>query len=452
MRKVRSQDRLLGFNPELERTFHMRLREARDTNNIQALVQFLVNMAEKHMTVQEVAMPSIANVTSSIVKPRITGHFELKQSMIHLLHANGQFMGLPHEDPQQHILNFLEISDTYITNGVTRDYVRLTIFPFSLLGEAKRWLKAEPTNTITSWNDLARKFLAKFFPSGKTAKIRSEIVAFKHKAGESLYSTWERFKGLLRDYPYLNQTNEVLAYTFIEGLHHETKIVVDAAAGGQVLEKRFDEIYALLNKFFKSNPDWQGKMGRHTVQKFAGNANRGYTNQYGNTYNLNWRNHPNFSWDGNQGAQNQYRPQAPQQQYRPPQAEQQANSTSHLEETMKKLMVDQQAQATAMRNLERQVGQLASAQNTRLVGALPSDTEANPKASINVVSLRNVRQLEKVQSKKRKRVTFNKRPDTIESKSKKSKELEKPAEEAVAEKPPPLVVRPLPPFPQDCRK
>ncbi|XP_075080547.1 uncharacterized protein LOC107806844 [Nicotiana tabacum] len=186
MRRVRSQDRLKGFDLKPERTFHRRLREARDTNNIQALVQFLVDMAEEQpMVVQEVAMPSIANVTSSIVKPRITGHFKLKQSMIQLLHANGQFMGLPHEDPQQHILNFL-------------------------------------------------KFLAKFFPSGKTAKIRSEIVAFKQKAGESLYSAWERFKGLLKDCPHHNQTNEVLAHTFIEGLHFETNIVVDAAAGGQV--------------------------------------------------------------------------------------------------------------------------------------------------------------------------------------------------------------------------
>ncbi|XP_075076435.1 uncharacterized protein LOC142163082 [Nicotiana tabacum] len=190
--------------------------------------------------------------------------------MIQLLHANGQFMGLPHEDPQQHILNFLEISDTYITNGVTPDYVRLTLFPFSLLGEAKRWLKAEPANSITTWNDLARKFLARFFPSRKTAKIRSELVAFKQNAGESLYSALERFKGILKDCPHHNQTNEVLAHTFIEGLHSESKIVVDVVARGQVLEKSFDEIYALLNKFSKSNPNWQGEMGRHTMQKSVG--------------------------------------------------------------------------------------------------------------------------------------------------------------------------------------
>nr|XP_016472100.1 PREDICTED: uncharacterized protein LOC107794148 [Nicotiana tabacum] len=412
MRRVRSQDRLQGFDPEPERTFHRRQREARDTYNLQALVQFSVDMAEEqHMSVQEVAMPSIANVTSSIVKPRITGHFELKHSMIQLLR---------------------------------------------MVSEEKRWLKAKPANSITSWNDLA---------------------------------SLGRFKGMLRDCPHHNHTNEVLAHTFIEGLQPETNIVVDAAVGGQVLEKNFDEIYALLNKFSKSNPDWQGEMGRHTVQEsvgvlelnvvsallaqvatlanqvnkmtlvinkqqaqpvqqvqifcevcgeghtsdlcpvnsesvyFVGNANKVQTNQYGNTNNPNSRNHPNFSWGGNQGAQNQYRPQA--------------QAAAH---------------ATAIRNLERQVGQLASTQNTRSVGAHPSDAEANPKASINVLSLRNGRQLEEVPPKKRKQVTFTKKPATIETESEKAKESEKPVEEAVAKQPPPLVAKPPPPFPRRLHK
>nr|XP_009789277.1 PREDICTED: uncharacterized protein LOC104236929 [Nicotiana sylvestris]XP_016442804.1 PREDICTED: uncharacterized protein LOC107768216 [Nicotiana tabacum] len=87
------------------------------------------------------------------------------------------------------------------------------------------------------------------------------------------------------------------------------------------------------------------------------------------------------------------------------------------------------------------MGQLASAQNTRPVGALPSNTEANPKASINVVSLRNRIQLEEVRSKKRKQVIFNEKLATIESELEKSKDSEKPAEEAIAKQPPPLVVR-----------
>nr|XP_016436400.1 PREDICTED: uncharacterized protein LOC107762546 [Nicotiana tabacum] len=77
------------------------------------------------------------------------------------------------------------------------------------------------------------------------------------------------------------------------------------------------------------------------------------------------------------------------------------------------------------------MGQLASAKNTRLVIAFPSDTKANPKASINVVSLRNERQLEEVPSKKRKQVAFNEKQATIEAESEKAKEPEKLVEEAV---------------------
>ncbi|WMV09866.1 hypothetical protein MTR67_003251, partial [Solanum verrucosum] len=46
-------------------------------------------------------------------------------------------------------------------------------------GEAKRWLTVDPTNSITSWDDLAKMFLARFFPSGKGDKLRSEILDFR---------------------------------------------------------------------------------------------------------------------------------------------------------------------------------------------------------------------------------------------------------------------------------
>uniref|UniRef100_M1E1B9 Integrase core domain containing protein n=1 Tax=Solanum tuberosum TaxID=4113 RepID=M1E1B9_SOLTU len=42
--------------------------------------------------------------------------------MVQLLHTNGQFIGLSHEDPTIHIQNFLEISDTYTPAGVNVDY------------------------------------------------------------------------------------------------------------------------------------------------------------------------------------------------------------------------------------------------------------------------------------------------------------------------------------------
>ena len=61
-----------------------------------------------------------------------------------------QFTGLSDEDSTVQIQNFLEISDTCTPTRVNKDYVMLTLFPFSLLGEAKRWLNSEPANSITT--------------------------------------------------------------------------------------------------------------------------------------------------------------------------------------------------------------------------------------------------------------------------------------------------------------
>ncbi|XP_019266338.1 PREDICTED: uncharacterized protein LOC109243801 [Nicotiana attenuata] len=66
---------------------------------------------------------------------------------------------------------------------------------------------------------------------------------------------------------------------------------------------------------------------------------------------------------------------------------------------LKKLLSDNQQLRTDLRNLERQMGQLATNQNTRPAGALPSDTEKNPQ--VNAVTLRNGRELEEVPKKRK---------------------------------------------------
>ncbi|XP_070056325.1 uncharacterized protein [Nicotiana tomentosiformis] len=91
---------------------------------------------------------------------------------------------------------------------------------------------------------------------------------------------------------------------------------------------------------------------------YVGQHNRGSMNQntqYGNTYNPNWRNYPNFSW-------------------------------AQLR--------------TEFNNLERQVGQVASTHNARSNGTLPSDTEKNPIEQVQAINLRSGKALEEVPPKK----------------------------------------------------
>lgn len=45
--------------------------------------------------------------------------------------------------------------------------------------------------SITTWDDLAQKFLAKFFSLAKRAKMRNDITSFMQQDSESLYKAWE---------------------------------------------------------------------------------------------------------------------------------------------------------------------------------------------------------------------------------------------------------------------
>ena len=76
-------------------------------------------------------------------------------------------MGLPHEDPNSDISNFMEVCDTVKYNGVSDDAIRLRLFPFSLKDKAKHWLNSKPPDSIITWAYLVTKFLAKFFSPSK---------------------------------------------------------------------------------------------------------------------------------------------------------------------------------------------------------------------------------------------------------------------------------------------
>ncbi|GJR97363.1 MAK10-like protein [Tanacetum coccineum] len=59
-------------------------------------------------------------------------------------------------------------------------------------------LRSNTSGSITTWEDLTTRFLARFFPQGRTAKLRNDILMFQQHQGESLLKAWTRFKDLLQ--------------------------------------------------------------------------------------------------------------------------------------------------------------------------------------------------------------------------------------------------------------
>ncbi|GJX52273.1 MAK10-like protein [Tanacetum coccineum] len=57
----------------------------------------------------------------------------------------------------------------------------------------RNWLERLPAGSITTWEDLTTRFLAQFFPPGRTAKLRNDILMFQQHHGESLSESWTRW-------------------------------------------------------------------------------------------------------------------------------------------------------------------------------------------------------------------------------------------------------------------
>jgi len=112
-----------------------------------------------------------------------------------------QFGGSSMEDPNLHLSMFLEVCDTLKINGASTDTIRLHLFPFSLRDKARAWLHSLLLGSISTWEELIKAFLAKFFPPNKTVSLRNQITSFTQRE-EPLYEAWERFKDLLRLCPH----------------------------------------------------------------------------------------------------------------------------------------------------------------------------------------------------------------------------------------------------------
>ncbi|GJW32235.1 retrovirus-related pol polyprotein from transposon TNT 1-94 [Tanacetum coccineum] len=165
---------------------------------------------------------------SGVTRPSINQdtHFELKGQFLKELRDN-TFSGSEHEDANEHIEKVLEIVDLFHIPKITQDQIMLRAFPVSLTGAASRWLRNQPSGSITTWEVLKTKFLNKYCPPARTAKKMEEINNFQQEPDESLFRAWERFKELLMKCPqhYLTDMQEVIL--FYNGLDVPTRQILE---------------------------------------------------------------------------------------------------------------------------------------------------------------------------------------------------------------------------------
>ena len=176
---------IIPFDSEIEATARRRNAENRKKKK----------QKQANMSILEQSAPKVV-LNSSIKRPAVdANNFEIKTSFIQFIQQN-QFAGAPTDNPNDHLNQFLENCDNLKINGVTDDAIRLRLFPHSLRGRAKEWLRSCDADSFDTWEKLSTSFLQKFFPPRKTTKLRNDITGFVQLEHESFYDAWEQYKDL----------------------------------------------------------------------------------------------------------------------------------------------------------------------------------------------------------------------------------------------------------------
>ena len=176
---TRSQFPNLQFDPEVEKTARRLRKQTQDQKMARQEETIIDPIVPEERSMFEYSMPTSRGFEGSISRPSVAANnFEIKPALISMIQNSVQFGGLPSEDPNQHLVMFLQLCDTVKYNGVTEDAIRLRLFPFSLRDRASQWLSSLARGSITTWDQLTNQFLAKYFPPAKSAKLRNDISTF----------------------------------------------------------------------------------------------------------------------------------------------------------------------------------------------------------------------------------------------------------------------------------
>ncbi|GJS29795.1 zinc finger, CCHC-type containing protein [Tanacetum coccineum] len=192
-------------------------------------------------TLEDYSKPSHEGYRNTIELPIGNNMVPLRSDAIRLVQNGCSFHGLWSEDLNQHLKDFLKLVDSLDLDGENRERTRLRLFQFSLRDHASNWLECLPTGSITTLEDLTTRFLAQFFPPGRNAKLRNDILMFQQHHGESLSEAWTRFKDLLQNSPHHGIDRWLQIQKFYDHVSFHPKCEIDCAAVGKLRNKNADE-------------------------------------------------------------------------------------------------------------------------------------------------------------------------------------------------------------------
>ena len=334
----------------------------------------LVNPAA-YRSMRDHIHPPRVNAPSCIIPP--AEDVAVRPYLVPLLPT---FHGMENENPYAHIREFEEVCTTFKQGVPDMDSLKLKAFPLTLKDKAKIWLNSLRLRTIRNWAELQAEFLKKFFSTTKTNSLKRQIYTYMaltiNACPHHGFDTWmlvnhfydgmsPPMKQLLEtmcggdflskhpdeamdflnyvaetskawDEPNLREAERLRPSNHQRGGMYALSEDTEVKAKLTTLTRRLEELemrnqheMQSVNELSASQPSCfncqsNSHPGKHCEEHaLVLNQNRSPINApYGNTYNPNWKSHPNLSWK-----------QKPPT-YVPPGAQQQFGSTSTQQQSL----------------------------------------------------------------------------------------------------------------------
>jgi hypothetical protein len=128
--------------------------------------------------------------------------------------ATKPFRGVETDNPYSHIQCFTTLYNTVRQEGLPDDWFKWNLFSYSLADQAMTWYSFASFVVEGNWDQLIKKFCAKFFPISKIQHIRIQVINFKQGEEEGIDQAWNGFNELVEQGPRLRFPGDVLLHTF----------------------------------------------------------------------------------------------------------------------------------------------------------------------------------------------------------------------------------------------
>ncbi|GJV08778.1 zinc finger, CCHC-type containing protein [Tanacetum coccineum] len=135
-----------------------------------------------------------------------------------------------------------------LRSDTIRERTCMRLFQFSLCDQASNWLERLLAGSISTREDLTTRFLAQFFPPGRTTNFRNEFLLFQQHQGESLSKAWTRFKDLLQKVPHHGIDLWLQVQIFYDHIDQTLKRTLDYAAEGLLRKLSAEKAWATIEK------------------------------------------------------------------------------------------------------------------------------------------------------------------------------------------------------------